>query len=75
MFTPVVTRVSLFGWFNIVGFLSAEIKDRRISTSYYLTFFLWFERANYNHENVLVAEKRDVSFMDVAECVFLSGFK
>ena len=70
-----VTRVSLFGLFNIVGFLSAEIKDRRINTYYYLTFFLWFERANYNHENVLVGEKRDVSFMDVAECVFLFGFK
>ena len=65
----------MFGWFNIVGFLSAEVKDRRINTYYYFTFFLWFERANYNHENVLVGEKRDVSFMDVAEYVFLSGFK
>lgn len=71
-----VTRVSLFGLFNIVGFLSAEVKDRRINTYYNLTtFFFRFERANCNHGNVLVGEKRDVSFMDVAECVFLFGFK
>ena len=70
-----VTRVSLFGLFNIVGFLLAEVKGRRINTYYYVTFFFRFERANGNHGNVLVGEKRDVSFMDVAECVFLFGFK
>ena len=35
-FTPVVTRGSLFGLFNIVGFLSAEVKDLRINTYYNL---------------------------------------